>query len=189
MDRWVGFGSYTFNAAQGGGVTGTFSKHTVTAGALSANIDETRGYRKFNVEGEAGMTHVYGYEGVEDGHGSAGEGQAAEVFSIGEAADSPGGGGMYPLWGGGSAVAARRAVLVPVDVLACGAEAGELNGLSPRQRGPKARKADARDKRIAQLDRENRKLQAKLERAEGLIEVQKKVSEILGVPLESDEKD
>jgi len=56
MDRWVGFGSYTFNAAEGGGITGTFSKHTVTAGALSANIDETRGYRKFNVEGEAGMT-------------------------------------------------------------------------------------------------------------------------------------
>jgi len=68
-------------------------------------------------------------------------------------------------------------------------ERGELDGLSPRHRGPKSRKPDERDKKIAELERENRKLRAKLERAEGLIEVQKKVSEILGIPLERDEKD
>lgn len=65
---------------------------------------------------------------------------------------------------------------------------GELDGLSPRRRGPKSRKADARDQRIAALERENRKLKARLERAEGLIEVQKKVSEILGIPLDQDGK-
>ena len=67
-------------------------------------------------------------------------------------------------------------------------ERGELNGLSARRRGPKSRKADERDMKIAELERENRKLRAKLERAEGLIEVQKKVSELLGIPLEQDEK-
>lgn len=65
---------------------------------------------------------------------------------------------------------------------------GELSGLSPRPRGPKSRKPDERDRKILELERENRKLKAKLERAEGLIEVQKKVSEILGIPLDQDEK-
>lgn len=68
-------------------------------------------------------------------------------------------------------------------------ERGELGGLSPRSRGPKPRKSDERDKKIAELERENRKLRAKLERAEGLIEVQKKVSEILGIPLDRDGQD
>jgi transposase-like protein len=65
---------------------------------------------------------------------------------------------------------------------------GELAGLTPRQRGPKAKPVDPRDKKIAELERETRRLQARLERAEGLIEVQKKVSQLLGIPLASDEK-
>ena len=65
---------------------------------------------------------------------------------------------------------------------------GELAGLTPRPRGPKAKPADPRDKKIAELERETRRLQARLERAEGLIEVQKKVSQLLGIPLASDEK-
>jgi transposase-like protein len=68
-------------------------------------------------------------------------------------------------------------------------ERGELDGLSPGSRGPKSRKPDLRDKKIAELERENRRLRAKLERAEGLIEVQKKVSEILGIRLDQDGKD
>jgi integrase len=43
---------------------------------------------------------------------------------------------------------------------------------------------DPRDQKIAELERETRRLQARLERAEGLIEVQKKVSQLLGIPLE-----
>lgn len=65
---------------------------------------------------------------------------------------------------------------------------GELAGLTPRARGPKAKPVDPRDKKIAELERETRRLQARLERAEGLIEVQKKVAQLLGVPLASDEK-
>ena len=64
---------------------------------------------------------------------------------------------------------------------------GELAGLTPRPRGPKARPVDSRDKKIAELERETRRLRARLERAEGLIEVQKKVAALLGTPLESDE--
>src|SRR5213594_682281 len=58
---------------------------------------------------------------------------------------------------------------------------GELAGLTPRARGPKPQPVDPRDRKLAE--------QARLERAEGLIEVQKKVSHLLGIPLVSDEKD
>lgn len=63
---------------------------------------------------------------------------------------------------------------------------GELAGLTPRARGPKAKPVDPRDRKIAELERETRRLQARLERAEGLIEVQKKVSQLLSIPLGSD---
>lgn len=63
---------------------------------------------------------------------------------------------------------------------------GELAGLTPRARGPKAKPVDPRDQKIAELERETRRLQARLERAEGLIEVQKKVAQLLGIPLASD---
>ena len=52
---------------------------------------------------------------------------------------------------------------------------GDLAGLAPRPRGPKAKPVDPRDKKIAEL-----------ERAEGLIAVQKKVAQLLG-PLANDE--
>ena len=65
---------------------------------------------------------------------------------------------------------------------------GELAGLTPRRRGPQAKPVDPRDRKIAELERETRRLQARLERAEGLIEVQKKVAALLGTPLASDEK-
>jgi transposase-like protein len=64
---------------------------------------------------------------------------------------------------------------------------GELAGLTPRARGPKAKPVDPRDKKIAELERETRRLQARLERAEGLIELQKKVAQLLGNHLPSDE--
>src|SRR5437879_7841030 len=65
---------------------------------------------------------------------------------------------------------------------------GELAGLTPRPRGPKAKSVDPRDKKIAELERETRRLQARLERAEGLIAVQTKVSQLPGLPLAGDGK-
>ena len=64
---------------------------------------------------------------------------------------------------------------------------GELAGLTPRARGPKAKPVDPRDKKLAEQSREIARLSARLERAEGLIAIQKKVAQILGIPLESDE--
>jgi hypothetical protein len=66
---------------------------------------------------------------------------------------------------------------------------GELAGLTAKQRGPKAKGIDPRDRKIAEQAREIERLRARLERAEGLIAVQKKVSQLLGIPLESDAKD
>jgi transposase len=59
-------------------------------------------------------------------------------------------------------------------------ERGELAGRGTRKRGPTARPVDERDKRIAQLERDKRKLEARLARAEGLIEAQKKIVQLFG---------
>jgi len=61
--------------------------------------------------------------------------------------------------------------------------------LAARKRGPKRR---AEDPRIKQLERENAQLSRRLQRAEFLIGIQKKASELLGIPLsplEPDEND
>ena len=63
----------------------------------------------------------------------------------------------------------------------------ELAGLAPKKRGPKAEVKDARDRRIAELERENWKWKARAERAEALVDLQKKVSEILGIALPESE--
>jgi len=52
-------------------------------------------------------------------------------------------------------------------------------GLVPKKRGPVARKTDPRARRIAELERENEKLIHKLKQAELIIEVQKKVADLL----------
>ena len=61
-------------------------------------------------------------------------------------------------------------------------ERGSLTGLSGHRRGPKV---DPQAVELARLQRENQRLQEKLERAELIIDVQKKVAGLLGVPLEN----
>jgi len=60
---------------------------------------------------------------------------------------------------------------------------GELMGLTPKKRGPKTRVKSPLDRRVDELERENAKLLKRAERAEALIEVQKKLSELWGVTL------
>ena len=55
-------------------------------------------------------------------------------------------------------------------------------GLEAKKRGPKA-KVDARDRRIAQLERQLRRSTERAERAEALVELQKKVSQLMGIAL------
>ena len=63
------------------------------------------------------------------------------------------------------------------------AAGGSLKALAPKKRGPKAKVVDARDHEIAALKRESLKYRRRAERAEALVELQKKVSEILGIAL------
>ena len=58
---------------------------------------------------------------------------------------------------------------------------GQLQALSPQPRGPKA-VADPLAEELASLRRENARLQAQLTRAETIIDVQKKLSLLLGLP-------
>ena len=62
-------------------------------------------------------------------------------------------------------------------------EKGTLEALSPRKRGPKGKRPDPSARRTAEIERENQRLKKKLRQAETIIEVQKKVSEILQIPL------
>lgn len=66
-------------------------------------------------------------------------------------------------------------------------EAGELSGLSAKKRGPKARPVDdERDRTIAEQQRQIARLSAKLEKAEIIIDVQKKLGRLLGVEMPDD---
>jgi transposase-like protein len=58
---------------------------------------------------------------------------------------------------------------------------GQLQALTPQQRGPKV-VADPVVEELARLQRENARLQAQLMRAETIIDVQKNLSHLLGLP-------
>ena len=62
-------------------------------------------------------------------------------------------------------------------------EAGTLEALAPRKRGRKAKGETAEGRRVATLERENERLRERLAQAETIIEVQKKVSTLLGITL------
>lgn len=65
-------------------------------------------------------------------------------------------------------------------------ERGELDGLKPKKRGPKANPLAAEN---ARLQQENARLRARLEQAELIIEVQKKVSRMFGLGAEQSQQD
>ena len=62
-----------------------------------------------------------------------------------------------------------------------------IQGLTPRKRGRKAKPRNPLTKRVTELERENEILNKRLQQAELIIEVQKKVSQILGVTLATPE--
>jgi len=63
-------------------------------------------------------------------------------------------------------------------------EEGSLQSLSPRTRGRRPRVTNPLTKRVTDLERENDGLRKRLRQAELIIDVQKKVSQILGVTLD-----
>ena len=69
-------------------------------------------------------------------------------------------------------------------------ESGELAGLKGKKRGSHRREKNPLVDRVRELERDNARLKRRAERAEGIVELQKKVSAILGIELgESGEKD
>ena len=69
--------------------------------------------------------------------------------------------------------------------MARGAGAGELSG-APKKRGPVRRVPDPRDKKLAEQARELARWKHRAERAEALVEVQKKLVALLGTPLDTE---
>jgi transposase-like protein len=65
---------------------------------------------------------------------------------------------------------------------------GALHALAARKRGRKPVR-DAREREIAKLLRDNARLRRKLAQVEAVLEVQKKLSEILGIPLNPPARD
>jgi len=59
-------------------------------------------------------------------------------------------------------------------------------GLARRKRGPKAK---PQDPRLKELERENVRLKRRLQRAEAILAIQKKASELLGIPLSQPDED
>ena len=69
---------------------------------------------------------------------------------------------------------------------------GTIEALSPKKRGRKAHRQDPLIQENEQLRRQNDRLARRLKKAEAIIDFQKKISEILGIPLsqpESEEND
>jgi len=66
-------------------------------------------------------------------------------------------------------------------------EAGILSGLQPKQRGRKTNPIHPLQVENLQLRKDNSRLQRRLKRAELIIDIQKKISQILGIPLKNPE--
>ena len=65
-----------------------------------------------------------------------------------------------------------------------------VEGLSQKRRGPLPKEKNPLADKVKALERETARLRARAERAEGLVELQKKVSDILGIELKHNgEKD
>jgi transposase len=67
-------------------------------------------------------------------------------------------------------------------------ERGALNGLKANKRGRKASKRNPLLPEVERLRKENQRLAKQLKQANLIIEVQKKVSQLLGIPLQPQDK-
>jgi transposase len=66
---------------------------------------------------------------------------------------------------------------------------GELAALTPKKRGPQAKAVNPRDRELLEAQRETARWKKRAERAEALVEVQKKVSQLLGIALPTIEEE
>ena len=68
-------------------------------------------------------------------------------------------------------------------------EVGVLGGLAPARRGPKPTEPNPLASELAKAQQDNARLRLRLERAEAIIALQKKVSDLLGLPLPPTDSD
>jgi transposase-like protein len=68
-------------------------------------------------------------------------------------------------------------------------EQGGEKALRSARRGPKAQEKNPLAGKVAELEREKRRLEKRLAKAEAIIDFQKKVHELLGIPLKSPDDD
>jgi transposase-like protein len=68
-------------------------------------------------------------------------------------------------------------------------DSGALGGLTPVKRGPKTAARNPLAAELAQAKRENARLGRRLQQAEAIIEIQKKVAALLGIPLATPDSD
>lgn len=68
-------------------------------------------------------------------------------------------------------------------------EEGSLSALGPKKRGRRAKPMNPLSRRVEELERETQRLKGKLKQAETIIEVQKKVSEILRLESENSQNE
>ncbi len=64
-------------------------------------------------------------------------------------------------------------------------DAGAFTALAPNKRGPKIAELNPLTGKMAQLQKDNARLTRRLVRAEAIIDIQKKVAALLGIPLAS----
>jgi len=62
-------------------------------------------------------------------------------------------------------------------------ERGELDPRSFKKRGPQPKMDEPTRRKVASLEKENVRLNRRLKRAEQIIDIQKKISELMGIPL------
>lgn len=67
-------------------------------------------------------------------------------------------------------------------------ERGEISGLAPRKRGPKQKPKMVSAREYARVKRDKERLERELEKAHAIIDVQKKLSVILGIDLDASGK-
>src|SRR5262245_5799890 len=154
---------------------------------LSANMSETAPFPKFNVEGEQGLEVD---ERDREGPGSSNVEVVAKatrrrlpveykrkILRVADGCRTPG--TMEALL--------RRESLYSSHLATwrVARDRGELAG-APKKRGPIPQVPDPRDKKIAELAREAARWRRRAERAEALVEVQKKLSVLLEAPLEAE---
>ena len=88
----------------------------------------------------------------------------------------------------GSITAPRRTLLVESADLATPTRARNAAGIDPSQAGTKGKAGQSSGSSTEAVEAENRKLKRKLEKFEAMLDLQKKVSQLLGISLASSEE-